>query len=79
VHGSYFKLTIDVYRIVRALVGEKPWTLAIMPLAALVPIATAGHWFNEIRFCRKWSQILQREEKQPRMLWQLTPSVAQGD
>jgi predicted metal-dependent phosphoesterase TrpH len=70
-HGSYAKLTADVYRIVAAMLCDQPWTLPLMPLTAFVPVFTAAHWLNEIRFCRKWSAKLEREEKQPRLLWQL--------
>jgi predicted metal-dependent phosphoesterase TrpH len=70
-HGSYAKLTADVYRIVLALLCDQPWTLPLMPLAALVPAFTAVHWLNEIRFCRAWSAKLESKEKQPRLLWQL--------
>jgi predicted metal-dependent phosphoesterase TrpH len=70
-HGSYAKLTADVYRIVLALLCDQPWTLPLMPLTAFVPAFTAAHWLNEIRFCRKWSAKLENEEKQPRLLWQL--------
>src|SRR6202023_765784 len=49
-HGSYAKLTADVYRIVLALLCDQPWTLPLMPLTALVPMFTAAHWLNEIRF-----------------------------
>jgi predicted metal-dependent phosphoesterase TrpH len=69
--GSYAKLTADVYRIVLALLRDQPWTLTLMPLAALVPAFTAAHWLNEIRFCRKWSVKLDDEETQSRLLWQL--------
>ena len=70
-HGSYAKLTADVYRIVLALLCDQPWTLPLMPLAALIPAFTAVHWLNEIRFCRAWSAKLGSKEKQPRLLWQL--------
>jgi len=70
-HGSLAKLTVDVYRIALAFFGEKPWALPILPFTALVPAITAGHWLNEIRFCRKWSTALDREEKRPRLLWNL--------
>ena len=63
VHGSYAKLTADVYRIMRSFFGEKPWTLPLLPLTALVPAITAGHWLNEMRFCRKWSAELESEGK----------------
>jgi predicted metal-dependent phosphoesterase TrpH len=70
-HGSYGKLTADVYRIIWAMLCDQPWTLPLMPLTALVPAFTAGHWLNEIRFCRKWSAVLGSDEKQARLLWQL--------
>jgi predicted metal-dependent phosphoesterase TrpH len=70
-HGSYGKLTADVYRIIAAMLCDQPWTLPLMPLAALVPAFTAIHWLNEIRFCRTWSAKLESKEKQPRLLWQL--------
>jgi predicted metal-dependent phosphoesterase TrpH len=70
-HGSYTKLTADVYRIVWALLCDQPWTLPLMPLAAFVPAFTAAHWLNEISFCRKWSSKLESEGKQQRLLWQL--------
>jgi len=70
-HGSYAKLTADVFRIVWSLWMEKPWTLALMPLSLLVPAVTAGHWLNEIRFCRKWAAALERGEKRQRMIWDM--------
>jgi predicted metal-dependent phosphoesterase TrpH len=73
-HGSYTKLTADVFRIVWSLWMEKPWTLTLMPLAVLVPAVTAGHWLNEIRFCKKWSAALESGQKRQRMLWDLDSS-----
>jgi predicted metal-dependent phosphoesterase TrpH len=73
VHGGYAKLTADVFSIVNSLVHEKPWTLAISPLAVLVPFFTAGHWLNELRFCRKWSAILDGSGKRTRQLWDVAP------
>jgi predicted metal-dependent phosphoesterase TrpH len=70
-HGSYAKLTADVYRIVRGMFAEQPWTLPLMPLAVLIPAFTAGHWLNEMRFCCKWSRRVATREKQPRMPWSL--------
>ena len=70
-HGSYAKLTADVYRIIWAMLCDQPWTLPLMPLAVFAPVFTAGHWLNEIRFCRKWSTKLESEEKKQRLLWQL--------
>jgi predicted metal-dependent phosphoesterase TrpH len=74
VHGSYAKLTADVFRIVWSLWMEKPWTLALMPLSLLVPAFTAGHWVNEIRFCQKWSAALESGEKRQRMFWDMDSS-----
>jgi predicted metal-dependent phosphoesterase TrpH len=70
-HGSYDKLTADVFSIVRSLFWDKPWTLALSPLAMLVPAITVGHWLNEIRFCRKWSSAIERGGKRKRMLWDM--------
>jgi predicted metal-dependent phosphoesterase TrpH len=70
-NGSYLSLTADVLRIVGEMVKEKPWSVALAPLALLVPFCTAGHWLNEIRFCKKWAAALEQEEKRPRMLWDL--------
>ncbi len=71
VHGSCGKLTADVFSIVRSLFWDKPWTLAMSPLAVLVPVFTAGHWMNEIRFCRKWSAAMESGKKRGRMLWDM--------
>lgn len=68
VHGSYGKITADVYRIVRSLLHAEPWTLLLMPLVVLVPGFTAAHWLNEILFCRKWSAKLNGEKKATRLL-----------
>jgi predicted metal-dependent phosphoesterase TrpH len=70
-HGSYLKLTADVFSIVCSLWMEKPWTLALMPLSLLVPAFTAAHWLNEMRFCRKWSAALENGEKRQRMFWDM--------
>ena len=70
-HGSYAKLTADIYRMVKASLREKPWLLALSPLALLVPAFTAGHWVKEMRFCRKWSTAVNSEPQRPRMLWNL--------
>lgn len=74
-HGSYAKLTADVYRIVWALWMEKPWTIALMPLSLLVPACTAGHWLNEIRFCKKWAAALESGGKRQRMFWDIDSSL----
>jgi predicted metal-dependent phosphoesterase TrpH len=73
VHGGYAKLTADVFSIVGSLLHDKPWTLAISPLALLVPFFTAGHWLNEVRFCNKWSAILEGRGRRTRILWDCAP------
>jgi predicted metal-dependent phosphoesterase TrpH len=73
-HGSYTKLTADVFRIVWAMWKERPWTLALMPLSLLVPAFTAGHWLNEIYFCQKWAAALESGEKRQKMFWELDSS-----
>lgn len=70
-HGGYMKLTADIFRISKEMFRENPLTLAMLPLAVLVPIFTFGHWVNEIRFCRKWSADVERKERAPRMLWDM--------
>ena len=75
VHGSYAKITADVYRIVRSLLHAEPWTLPLMPLVAFVPGFTAAHWLNEILFCRKWSAKLNTEKKATRLLRPLGPTL----
>jgi hypothetical protein len=74
-HGSYRKLTADVYRIVRGLLRDQPWTLPLMPLTLFVPAFTAGHWLNEIRFCREWAVKLEGKKRQPCLLSQLGPAM----
>lgn len=69
--GSCAGLTVDVYRIIQSLLQEKPATLALLPLAVLVPVVTAGHWMNEQWFCRKWAAHFADGAKFPRMLWEL--------
>jgi hypothetical protein len=70
-HGSFTKLTVDVFAIVKGLFCEKPWTLALSPLSLFVPAFTLTHWMNEIRFCRKWSAAIEKSEKRKRMLWDM--------
>jgi PHP-associated len=68
-HGSYVKLTLDICRFGAALLEERPWAAAILPFTVFIPAITAGHWLNEIRFCKKWAGALLGEAQQPRMLW----------
>lgn len=68
-HGNYTKLTLDVWRFVGSVLKENPAAAAILPLTMFVPLITAGHWLNEIRFCKKWASRLIGENRKPRMLW----------
>jgi predicted metal-dependent phosphoesterase TrpH len=75
--GSFAGLTADVFSITKALFQERPAMLALSPLAALIPVITAGHWMNEILFCRRWAAHFQEEAKAPRMLWDLNAGTEQ--
>jgi len=75
--GSFAGLTADVLSITKALFQERPATLALAPLAALIPVITASHWMNEILFCRRWAAHFQEEAKAPRMLWDLSAGTEQ--
>jgi len=77
-NGSYWRLTADVLRIVGAMVAEKPWTAALTPVALLIPFVTAGHWINEIRFCKKWTRALEQTTARPRMLWDLDSTLQEN-
>ena len=68
-HGGYAKLTLDICRFGSSLLKEKPFAAAILPLSIFMPLITAGHWINEIRFCKKWAPRLLGETRPPRMLW----------
>jgi predicted metal-dependent phosphoesterase TrpH len=75
--GSFTGLTADVFAICGALFQERPVTLALSPMAVLIPLITGGHWMNEIRFCRKWAAHFREPSKRPRMLWDLQPRTEQ--
>jgi predicted metal-dependent phosphoesterase TrpH len=70
-HGTFLGLTADVFRIAKRVFEERPAMLAILPFTVLIPAITAGHWVNEIRFCKKWSAALENGEARPRMLWDM--------
>ena len=37
---------------------ERPWTVALSPLAALVPLVTFVNLLQEIAFAQKWGRTL---------------------
>ncbi len=67
--GSYGKLTADILQFAGNLVKEKPWAAVMLPLTVFIPVITAGHWLNEVRFCKQWRPRLEVETERPRMLW----------
>ena len=67
--GSFAKITLDIFSFASGLLKEKPLAVALLPLTPLIPAITGFHWLNEIRFCKQWTARLAREEKSPRMLW----------
>jgi predicted metal-dependent phosphoesterase TrpH len=70
-HGSFMKLTSDIYRFVGCVLRENPSTVMILPFTVLVPLVTGSHWLSEMRFCKHWAARLEGKEKHPRMLWEL--------
>src|SRR6266566_2225318 len=73
-HGSYGRLTADVLSIISSFFSDMPWTAVLSPLALLVPVFSAGHWMNEVRFCRKWRAVMEDRGKRQRKLWDIDPS-----
>jgi predicted metal-dependent phosphoesterase TrpH len=75
--GSFRKLTRDVFLIAFEMMREKAWTLALSPLAILVPAITFGTHLNERCFSRKWSaEIFGERACRPRPRWIAFPHVA---
>ena len=73
-HGSYRRITADVFSIIGSFFADKPWTSVLAPIVPLVPIFSAGHWLNEIRFCRKWTAAMENGGAGKRKLWDIDPS-----
>jgi len=67
--GSFVKITLDIFSFAGCLLKENPLAGALLPLTPFIPAVTGFHWLNEIRFCKQWTARLAREEKSPRMLW----------
>jgi predicted metal-dependent phosphoesterase TrpH len=68
-HGCYSKTTADIFRVAGALFREKPWLAPLLPVTILIPAIIAGHWLNEILFCKHWTAKLEQTERNPRMIW----------
>ena len=73
-HGSYTRLTADVFSIIGSFFADLPWTAVLSPLALLVPAFSAAHWMNEMRFCKKWRAVMANGGKGQRKLWDIDPS-----
>ena len=56
--GDYSKLTRAVWKIGFSMMRERPWTVALSPLAALVPIVTFVNLLQEIAFAQKWGRTI---------------------
>jgi len=61
-NGNYLKLTADIFRFAGSLLKEKPWAAVMLPLTVFVTAITAGHWLNEIRFCKRWTHRSKRSK-----------------
>jgi predicted metal-dependent phosphoesterase TrpH len=68
--GNYVKLTRDVWLIGAATMQERPWTIALAPLALLVPVATLLNYRSERKFGEFWATTVlgQRRSRRPRWL-----------
>jgi predicted metal-dependent phosphoesterase TrpH len=60
-HGSYFKLTRDIFSITRGMICERPWTALLATLTPLIPLATLATLIDETRFARHWSMCVHAE------------------
>ncbi len=56
--GGYWKLTLDVWLIVAAMMEERPFTLLLSPLALMVPLGTLVNQFREWQFTRRWGRAV---------------------
>jgi predicted metal-dependent phosphoesterase TrpH len=54
--GSYSKLTRAVWSIGLEMVEERPWTVILTPLMALVPLVTAVNLVMELGFAARWGR-----------------------
>lgn len=53
-HGSVWKLTHGILQIIRELLFEKPWTAALGPLVAALPVATIAVCLRDRALARYW-------------------------
>ena len=68
--GCFAKLTRDVFLIAREMMREKSWTMALAPLAVLIPPITLYTCLDERLFSRRWaSQILGQPKSRKLTHW----------
>jgi predicted metal-dependent phosphoesterase TrpH len=82
--GSFTKLTRDVLIIAREMMREKYWTMALSPLAMLIPAITLFNYCDERAFSRRWgAQVLEQSKSRKRSRWvtvpQPVPQTAMGE
>lgn len=58
--GDYWKLTRAITSIGLAMMREHPWTLALLPLVAVVPAITLANLLRETWFAHTWGRKLDR-------------------
>jgi predicted metal-dependent phosphoesterase TrpH len=72
--GSFQKLTRDVFSIAVELMREKHWTVALSPLAVLIPVITLLNYCDERIFSRRWAaELLDQSKARPRLRWITVP------
>jgi len=72
--GSFSKLTRDVLIIAREMMREKYWTLALSPLAMLIPAITFFNYCDERMFSRRWAaEVIEPSKTRKRSRWIAVP------
>jgi predicted metal-dependent phosphoesterase TrpH len=72
--GSFRKLTVDVLSIAVELMREKRWTIALSPLAMLIPAITLFNYCDERVFSRRWAaELLDQSKSRSRPRWITVP------
>lgn len=72
--GSFQKLTRDVLIIAREMMREKYWTIALSPLAVLIPAITLFNYCDERVFSRRWAaEVLNQSTSRKRPCWITVP------
>jgi predicted metal-dependent phosphoesterase TrpH len=68
--GGFAKLTRDVFLIAREMMREKHWTVALTPLAVLIPAITFYTCLEERFFSRRWAAaVLKQPASRSRPRW----------